>query len=284
MTCHVAFSSDVGAVLFSDSQLSTDKTGYHGFQKQFVGDDFLLGGSGNSLVIEEVFKSLRDSTTGVCTVDGGTVANHIVAFLQRNVSRPAAAGTNFILICLNQSGKPRIRILYPSTFDFFISRDHFGTLGSGSELVSSAIERDRMLGLFRQPLELVDMIVAGENYLDAATKSLTVDSQFTVGVLRSKRAYLMGDVRITMQYAPPAIAAKWNSASKLYEAILAHAQQIRGEIREAQRVLSKVQVAQLDKAAVSAIEASQVSVSQNRQALHAKIESYLNWYDRLLNR
>ena len=163
-------------------------------------------------------------------------------------------------------------------------RGSFAVLGSGADLVEPAFQRDRMLALFRQPRELVDMVVAGENYLEAATQSLTVDAQFTVGLLRSKSAYLMGDAAIEMHYAPPPVVAKWSEASKRYEEIIAQAQQIRGEIREAQRVLSLIQVAQIDKAAIAAIVASQSSVEQNRQELQAKIEDYVKWYDGIVGR
>ena len=169
-------------------------------------------------------------------------------------------------------------------FSSFIPKGSFAVLGSGAELVRPAIERDRMLALFRQPTELVDMVVAGENYLEAATQSLTVDAQFTVGVLRSKGAYLMGDAGINMQYAPPAVVAQWKDVAKRYAEIMAQAQQIRGEIREAQRVLSLIQVAKVDKAAIAAINASQSSVMQNRRELQTRIDDYLKWYDSILGR
>lgn len=284
MTCHVAFSSDAGTIMFSDSQFSTDKAEYHGYQKQFVGNDFLLGGSGHGLVVEEVFRSLKDPATGTCTADCTTVSDHIIAFLKSRVSARAAAATSFILACPDNANIHSIKILQPSIFSEFISKGRFAVLGSGADLVEPAYERDRMLGLFRQPRELVDMVVTGENYLEAATQSLTVDAQFTVGLLRSKSAYLMGDAAIEMQYAPPPVVAKWAEASKRYEEIIAHAQQIRGEIREAQRVLSLIQVAQVDKAAIAAIVASQSSVEQNRQELQAKIEDYVKWYDGIVGR
>ena len=284
MTCHVAFSSDAGTIMFSDSQLSTDKTEYHGHQKQFVGNDFLLGGSGHGLVVEEVFRSLKDPATGICIVDCNKVADHIVTFLKTKVSERAAAATSFILAHPDNGNTHSIRVLEPYIFSSFIPKGSFAVLGSGAELVRPAIERDRMLALFRQPTELVDMVVAGENYLEAATQSLTVDAQFTVGVLRSKGAYLMGDAGINMQYAPPAVVAQWKDVAKRYAEIMAQAQQIRGEIREAQRVLSLIQVAKVDKAAIAAINASQSSVMQNRRELQTRIDDYLKWYDSILGR
>ena len=284
MTCHVAFCSDVGSIMFSDSQMSSDKAEYHGHQKQFVGNDFLLGGSGHGLVVQEVFRSLHDPKTGQCTVDCTTVSDHIVAFLKSNVSPRAAAVTSFILVCQEKSNEHSIKVLQPSTFNSFIPRESFAVLGSGAELVEPAIDRDRMLAIFRRPRELVDMVVVGENYLEAASQSLTVDAQFTIGLLRSNNAYVMGDPAIEAQYAPPAIIGNWTDISKRYSEIMAQAQQIRGEIREAQRALSLIQEAKVDKAAIGTITASQASVKQNREELQTKIEEFLKWYDGIVGR
>ena len=284
MTCQLAFSSSIGSVMFSDSQVSTHSVEYHGVQKQFVGEDFLLGGAGHGGVIAELFNSMRDPVTGNCTVGSTEIADHIVAFLRTKVTEQAAAATNFILVYAPQTNQNVIWEFHPSIYKEFILRGNISTLGSGAELIQIAIERDKKLGLYSEPEELVDMVVAGENYLEAATQSLTVDTQFTVGILHSDKAYLMGDSSIDIVYGPPAILQSWNDVATRYRRITAHAQQIRGEIRAAQRALSAVQIAGLDSAAVNIIEASQSSIEVNREQLRREIDDFCTWYDSLLGR
>lgn len=284
MTCHVAFSSITEAVMLSDSQMSTDKIEYHGVQKQFVGDDFLLGGSGSALIIQAMFNSLRDPATGRCNVKSTTVVSRIVNFLENELTKQARENANFLLVRPDLPNGNCIYQFLPAALRSPIPQGNYATLGSGSELVQPTIARDRTLGLFSQPQELTDMLVAAENYLDAATQSLTVDAQYTVGLLRANRAYLMGDEQIGAIYAPPVIVEKWKDASTRYKKMMAHARLIRGEIREAQRALSKIQTAQLDTAGFAAITDNQLSVETNRQQLQDEIQDYFAWYDRLLGR
>ena len=244
----------------------------------------MLGGAGHGGVIGEVFKSLRDPATGDCLVKSTEVSDHIVRFLNTRVTEQAAAASSFILIVAPQATQNLIWELHPSTFKSFVLRGNIGTLGSGAELIQIAIERDKKLGLYSAPEELVDMVVAGENYLEVATQSLTVDAQFTLGILHSDKAYLMGDSKIDIVYGPPAIVKCWNDVAARYRVIAAHAQQIRGEIRAAQRALSSIQFAGLDRTAIDIIEASQSSIEVNRKQLHRKIDDFCAWYDSLLGR
>ena len=284
MTCHVAFSSKTGAVMLSDSQLSTDKVEFHGIQKQFVGNDFLLGGSGNALVIREMFTSLCDATTGECLWNNTEVVARILDFLENKVTVQARATVSFLLVRPCPINGHRIELVLPHSFRYSIPQKSCATIGSGSELVWPAIRRDTTLALFSQPHELTDMLVAGENYLDAAAQSLTVDTQFTVGMLRSDRAYIMGDKQIGANFTPPVIRSQWSEVAKRYKAMMDQARLVRGEIREAQRALSKIQTAQLDSDAIHAIEANQQSVEINRQQLQNKLEDYYLWYDGVLSR
>ena len=284
MTCQLAFSSKAGAVLFSDSQGSTDATEVHGLQKQLVGDDFLLGGAGHGLVVEEVFKSLCDSVSGKCSVPGVEVANHISEFLSSKVTAHAAANTNFVLVYREKDDEYIISVLRPSVFRSFVKQEDFVTLGSGAGLVQAAIDRDRKLGVFLQPELLSDMVVAGENYLETASESLTVDSQFVIGMLRYGNGYMMGDPEIGVSHAPGIVVEKWLEAAAQYREILAHAQLIKGEIRAAQRAVSSVQIGKLGSSAVTQVEGCRSSVEENRQGVTDKIEEYCRWYDKLIGR
>ena len=61
MTCHIGISSSAGAVLISDSQGSTATSGTSGYEKQFVGPDFLLGGAGALAVLQALFDKIEDA-------------------------------------------------------------------------------------------------------------------------------------------------------------------------------------------------------------------------------
>ena len=270
--------------MLSDSQMSTDKIEFHGVQKQFVGNDFLLGGAGSGGVIAALFTSLRDPATGDCTVDSSQIGNHVLDFLDKEVTQQARATVSFLLVCPEPTTANRIDVFLPATFRSSMPGGNYSTLGSGSELVRPAIARDTALGIFSQPKRPVDMLVVAENYLDAATQSLTVDAQYTVGVLHAKRAYIMGDERIGAIYVPRVVRSHWKNVATRYKTMMDQARLIRGEIREAQRALSKIQKSKLDSAAIQAITANQNSIATNRQQLQNEIEQYFVWYDNLLGR
>ncbi len=284
MTCQLALSNKASSVMFSDSQVSTRKMEYHGFQKQFVGDDFLLGAAGHRSVIRGVFNSLVDHSSGDYVVKASTVAEHIVEYLHTEVTSQAAAMTSYILVNPYSDTQNLIQLFQPSIFESFVSEGNYATLGSGAEFVQGALDRDKELGLHLEPEDLVDLVVAAENYLAVASQSLTVDTQLTVGILRSKRAYLMGDANINVLHAPHPVAEKWNQVAIRYKRIMAQAQQIRGEIRSAQRALSSIQTAQLDHEAIREITTNQDSVSVNREQLREQIDDFCDWYDGLLDR
>ena len=270
--------------MLSDSQLSTDTTEAHGAQKQFVGNDFLLGASGKALVLKAIFTSLLDPATGNCRVDHTDIEDHLQRFLWQEVTEQARSSVNLLLLRPCSVKGYRIDLFRPDTLRSSIPQGEYDTLGSGSEIVRSALQRDNALALFSKPQEMVDMLVAGENYLEAATRSLTVNSQFTVGMLHSGRAYILGDGRINPIYAPSAICSEWADVAAKYKRMIDHARLIRGEIREAQRALSKIQMARLFPDGVAAIAANQASVARNRKMLQGEIEEYFNWYDSVLCR
>lgn len=285
MTCQLALSSRCGGVLFADSQMSSARAEYHGYQKQFVGNDFLLGAAGNTPIILELFDSLIDQKSGECNVCSVRISDHILEFLNKNVTTRAAINTAFVLIYSPQSGNAQVQTLIPSNFkSFTLVKKSWAALGSGSEFVNSAIERDKNLGIYSEPQQLVDMIVTGENYLDVATKSLTVNAQYTIGILKSNKAYIIGDPRISAQFVPPAVLSSWKDVANRYEKILARTQQIRGEIREAQRALSDIQVSNFGQAGMRFICDAKSSIEDNRDSLRDEIESFFAWYDSLVGR
>ena len=284
MTCQLAFTSNAGAVLFSDSQLSTDRIEQHGHQKQFVGNDFLLGGAGHASVMREVFQSLYDSDSGTSIRQGREVAGHIQEFLKFEVTENAAANTSFVLVCQEPNELSTISVLRRGIFKSFVRERRITTLGSGAGFVQPAIERDRKLGIFLPPVQLNDMVVVGENYLEAAVQSLTVDNQFVIGILRRGAAYIMGDKLIRVAYAPTNIVKQWTEVAHRYREIIGLAQTIRGEIRLAQSTVATVQLGQFDAFAMRQLEDCRSTVENNRRDLAKKLEDYFRWYDELIER
>ena len=270
--------------MFSDSQISTDTTETHGRQKQFVGRDFLLGASGNMLLIKAVFASLIEPGTGDCCVDHKGIESHLQDFLQSKVTERARSSVSLLIVRPCKTEGHRIDLYQPDLFRFFTPQGNYSALGSGSKVVLPTIERDSDLGLFSQPSELMDMLVSSENYLEAAARSLTVNSQFIVGLLHSDRAYLMRDLQISASFAPSALRSRWQEVAAKYQRIIDLARLIRGEIREAQRVLSKIHRASLQEGDFRAIEGHQMSVKSNRELLQSELMQYFNWYDGVLQR
>jgi hypothetical protein len=60
MTVHIAIANRNEAVLFSDSQGSTDREESHGFHKQYVGENFAVGAAGHGGIIMNLFEMLND--------------------------------------------------------------------------------------------------------------------------------------------------------------------------------------------------------------------------------
>ena len=102
--------------MLSDSQMSTERVEYHGIQKQFVGNDFLLGGAGNHLIIAQVFDSLRDPATGDCIVEQDQIVSHVTKFLELKVTNRAIVTVSFLLVRPNPGNGYRIDLLLPATF------------------------------------------------------------------------------------------------------------------------------------------------------------------------
>ena len=284
MTCQLALSSKRGAVLFSDSQLSTDRVEYHGEQKQFVGDDFLLGGAGLAVVMQELFKSLNDRQQGQCMEKGPEIGKYVTDFLRKEVTGPAAGQTSFVLVYQTERGENVIEHLQSAIFHSFRRQGRIFTLGSGAALVQPAIDRDAKVGVFLRPEQLGDMMVVGEGYLEAAGQSLTVDGQFVVGLLRRGKAYVMGDAGVKLNHAPKELIGCWEKAARQYAEIMACAQTIREEVRTAQRAVAVLQTGRLEKKYLEQLEACRLSVQSNRDVLQGKLNKYCQWYDGVLGR
>lgn len=93
MTCHVALAvPGYGCVMISDSQASTQTSELHGQAKQFIGSDFLVGGSGSMRVIVEMFAFLTEMSKS-----GGMTGTNAPTIIKRFVdtrlkaNRPAAS-------------------------------------------------------------------------------------------------------------------------------------------------------------------------------------------------
>lgn len=277
MTCHIALSGPSGTVLLSDSQGSTDKEENHGFQKQFVGPDFLMGCAGNGGVIDALMQHLTELGDSVSASNAETT---IVEFV-RDCVRPQAQGSVEIILATSHPSGRALQRYMPSMLTRFSRRQQMAFLGSGAEFANRARQRDDQIGVRLALPTLEDMLVAAENYFDAANSSLTVDDVCMIGILNGSRAYLIADASIRPNYVFPALRGCWAEMGVRFEELKAIVQTIRGEINNARAEFSSIAIGELSHASQMAIEASRATIVLNRHLLQSRLTDYYQWYDAL---
>ena len=85
-----------------------------------------------------------------------------------------------------------------------------GVIGSGSEFVENALQRDEEMGMGWPTITtLVDCFISAVMYLGSANRSLTVNDKLTCGIMRGGQTYLFGEPSTVPLYVPPAVAENW---------------------------------------------------------------------------
>lgn len=279
MTCHVAMVGAQGAVMFSDSQGSTSSSEAHGWQKQVGGKGFLVGAAGAGLLIEALFRAL-DEGIDKNVVEASNVEDFILSFLATEVVASARKELGLLL------AKPsEVKTLNPGLLTkFFRGFPSLATIGSGAEFVQRAASRNHKLGIAHGTETLADTFVSIEAFIDAANESLTVDDQFTIGILRGERPYLLAHQAIFGSHVPQNLRKVWGHVGGQYEVILALVRTMTSEAAEARRQLQAIRRGELRQAHVDAIAKNNESIGNNRRALQEKLADYLEWYDKTLGR
>jgi len=278
MTCHVAIAGPAGAVLFADSQGSTDRSEIHGLQKVYAGTDFVVGGAGSTLLLRELLGQLAD-TPGLQAKD---LADELHKFLD-GVSE--SARENFALIALLPD-PPGVTTFYPGVFSRFLRQQTFGCIGSGSEFVIAATQRDHVTGVRQSDAPtLADTFVEVADLARAADESLTVNDTYMAGILANGRGYLLGDPKIVPRHVPDVIAEIWPRLSSRFQLMQATASTIQSEISTALQVLTpELRKGTHNPAIDAALASARHSIAKNRALLDQMISEYMSVYDAALAR
>jgi hypothetical protein len=279
MTVHIASSDSAGnAVIFADSQASTKSSEFHGVQKLFVGEDFIVGCAGTVVIIEALFQRLQSTPN----VTASNVTTMIEQFVDQQVSY-AYRSQIAILALTPSAGNPAIQQWMPEVFNHFGSRVTWATIGSGSEFVDQARTRERKIGIERSSVTLHDMLVMIDDYAESANESLTVDDQHLVGFLRNDKAYIFGHLSISPQYSrvPQLLdQAIWTRASSEFDIVRAMISPIKSSLLVAQTALSPIQTGTfVSSVRVPDLEACNSAIATHRAQLEAQLDAFCAWYD-----
>jgi len=279
MTCHAGMAGQNSAFLFSDSQGSTHDEEAHGYQKQYIGSDYLLGYAGSVAIGFAAFEWLSEADDH----DSQTLPALLQQFVNEEL-RPAAYDSIQFIFALHKNGSPVIQTYMPGTYLKPASPKGFGTIGSGSTFVYRMHQHDARAGIAANGTAPIDILVAMERLTRAADQSLTVDSQYMLGMLWGGRSYVTGDADLGIRYAHPKLIESWPAASAHYNEMMGLLQAIRGETQEAFRQFSKIRHETLSQSDLASMSTANESILQLRQDLSHRAAQFTNWYDDLLGR
>ena len=283
MTVHIALSNDEGAILLSDSQGSTSSSESHGNQKQYIADNFIIGGAGHGGIIDRLFSYLEQQSN----LPSADAVESVETFFETEVRREEFRSTSVLLVVPGEPPHPEKKILAydPGTFVHFDPPSRCAAIGSGCEFVGRAWRNRGVLGIQFPSENLADLTVEAVFCADAADESLTVDDLLLVSYLKNGKAYCMGDGELRLKYAPDEIKEKWRTeiGSKWRE-IRDFATEINNEIREAVRLFSAIRSGQLTPFATSQFMSTNRTVDRKRLELQKCLDDYFDWYDQQLNR
>lgn len=281
MTVHIAVASGRQAVLFSDSQGSTPQAESHGWHKQFLGKNFVVGMAGATDIIDRLFTHLKAKHG----VDHETTVTDLMKTIEtfyRDQVRPGYwASSDVIVLGYDSDGNAVVHQYNPARFVGFGPAKRFGSIGSGSEFVDRAKSRDEELGISLYTDTLEEMLVTASHYAEAANESLTVDDSLAVAILDSGESYLMGDFSLSVRYAPEAICQFWNRVAASWNQLQTTIQAINREVVSAQREFSNVRRGELNAANLQAIEQTNDAVRSTTNRLTQQLEAFKQTYNDL---
>jgi len=275
MTCHVALQSSHGSVILSDSQGSDDRAEFHGWQKQYAGDGFIIGVAGSGLVLEQLFEWIDTDPAS-----GAPVLDALTDFFRQEVTLAARSDVN-VLVAREEG----IHTYYPGISIRPPTRPQpFGSIGSGAEFVFRAIRRDNTLGLGSASNSLAHLVTDAFRYMSSSNESLTVDDQYLLGFVKDGKSYIFGERQITLRHAHADLIDQWPQASDCYREIRTRVQTIEGSITEAARRFSFIRGGSLNNQHIVEIVQLNSHVARMFNDLDAYLARCLGWYDSVLGR
>ncbi len=282
MTVHIALANGTEAVLFSDSQGSTNVAESHGFHKQFVGNNYAVGAAGHGGIIMRLFAYLNSELGVESDFSASEVSGKIESFLSEEVRQKYWEAISILLVTAD--GGTAIRQFDPGVFSKAGPATGFATIGSGAEFVSRALNRHNELGIALPAHSLADLIVAATHYAEAANESLTVDDLLSVAFVANGRSYLLGEAEVNVWLARRAVIQSWRTIASRWEKVSAIVRTINAEIREAQRSFSNIRTGSIDSVLIAKITASNQAVLAQRAQLLQALNEFMTYYDGLIAR
>ncbi|KAA1258185.1 hypothetical protein LF1_07010 [Rubripirellula obstinata] len=281
MTVHIAIASRESAVLFSDSQGSTTDAESHGFHKQFVGANFLVGMAGAGDIIMRQFAHLEKSLGYTTEHNVKDVRAAIEQFFSDEVQPFVYGHCVTLLIGCDSHGNTSVSEFEPGKFKHFGPEQGFGTIGSGSQFVYRAAGRNQTLGIVFPGDQLEDLLFEALHYADAANESLTVDDSLAIAMIHKSRSYLTGDRSLRISHAPSDIRAHWNVVSPWWDQLRSTIRAINGQLTGGQRTFCKLQRAELTPTDLKAIETLNHGIQTSRNKLTQSLADFIADYDRI---
>jgi hypothetical protein len=264
------------SVMLCDSQASDSYSESHGIQKLIPGSDFLIGGTGSVDIIRALFSRI---SIQYAAVNAGNIRAYLANALDEMLEPAAKTQVEFLVMVEDQ-----VIHFRPGIFRQGRDRGNFFTVGSGGEFVWRAYARDNYLGIQHPTSTPADTFATVEALLDAADESLTVDDQLMLGLVSKGKAYVTGDATINPTYIPTALDPHWDENVRRFQSLRALAEQLRGELRQAQRSLSRIREGALGVPEIAAIQAANAAIATSRATLNAELADFVRWYDGVVGR
>ena len=277
MTVHVGLASGAGAVIVSDSQGSTPTSESHGLQKQIVGDGFVIGVAGAMSIVTAILRHVHETNCPAAD------AQAVVEQFTRDRIRASAYG-QFGALAGTSAPTNQIASFNPAVFTSFDQPARFGTIGSGAEFVGIALREAEELGFSIQGAELVDLLFQALRFADAANRSLTVDDQLAVGIVRGGKAYALWDARIGTRFVDARLLQHVPHISATLADLRARVATLRGELVNAVRATSAIWNGPLDASKRATLDLAALSIAHSKTELAGALDAYFNWYDGILGR
>jgi hypothetical protein len=174
VTLQLALSTAAGCVMLSDSQGSTAISETHGHQKQYIGEDFLVGGAGDSILIDALYHALSQRAQPV--LRAVELAAFVEQFFRSDVRPDAAREAELLLVTPDPDGKMVQRFI-PGLLARCGRRSAMSAIGAGADFTRRAVRRDHEIGVTWPTGSVVDLLIMADEYADAANESLTVNDQ-----------------------------------------------------------------------------------------------------------
>lgn len=283
MTVHIALTHPNHAVLFSDSQGSTDRSESHGWHKQFVGRNFAVGVAGHGGIITGLFENLSSQFDLLNDYPFAEVMLAIQKYILSHV-QPQFQGATSILFMGYDGPNPKVWRWEPSVFRGFSSPASFSAIGSGAEFVGKANARNSLLGLEMPSGTVAEMIVSAIHYAEAANESLTVDDLLSVVLFINGRTYLLGEKEVSIRISYRNVIVNWRQIAEKWIEFRTRSTAIESEFREATRFLSLIRSGQLEETRLQDFKRINNAIDSSLIDFNQAIVDFCVYYDALVGR